>query len=137
MLCCVIILHLPVTTDVSHANALLNCPSLHITCHFVPGSLAQGCSVSFLPSSVGSAEPQETTTELIPRHNSSLEATAVLMLSHQSCCHQLLVYDWEAEGSVGHIPVPLENTGMEFDRSCGPLASSPTSSDDGNSGTVL
>lgn len=121
-----------VTTDVSHVTASLDCPKLTITCHLLPGSLAQGCYVSLLPYSLGSLEHQEPIIEMIPRNNTSLEARAVLTLSQQTCCYQLLVYDWEANSSVGHIPVPLQTSSIELELSCD-LASDKTSNDSGNS----
>ncbi|CAI8008067.1 hypothetical protein GBAR_LOCUS5592 [Geodia barretti] len=105
-----------VTTDVSDVVVSLDCPTLNITCHLLPGSLAKGCFISLIPPP--EQKPEESSEQMvlnktIPRLNSSLEARATLVLSPQSCCYQLKVYDWEAEGSVGLISIPL-TTGSEL-----------------------
>ena len=53
------------------------------------------------------------------------------MLSHQACCYQLLVYDWEAGGSVGDIAIPLDTSGVEVELSCD-MANNTTNNDSGN-----
>ena len=55
---------------------------------------------------------------MLPRANSSLEAVTVFVLTQQPRCYRLEVYDWEAGGGVGRIPVPLETTDLESGRSC-------------------
>ena len=57
-------------------------------------------------------------SEMLPRANSSLEAVTVFVLTQQPRCYWLEVYDWEAGGGVGRIPVPLETTDLESGRSC-------------------
>ena len=100
-----------VTTDVSHVTLSLDCPTLNISCHLLPGSLARGCVISFsclCPGTQGGDKGLHTVfNETIHRLNSSVEASATLFLTQQSCCHKLEVYDWEADGSIGHTPIPL------------------------------
>ena len=55
---------------------------------------------------------------MVPLYNSTPEARTVIKLTQQSPCYLLQVYDWEAGGSVGHIPIPLETTDMSSEQYC-------------------
>ena len=107
----------PVTTDVSSVVVTLDCPTLNISCHLLPGSLARGCFVSLIPISQkpGETDQGSVVNKTVARTNSSLEARAVLVLTPHSCCHQLQVYDWEDDGSTGLISIPLTTESMLCD----------------------
>ena len=105
-----------VTTDVSHVAVYFDCPILNISCHLLPGSPARGCFISLIPQPEERSENSDMVlNRTIHRSNYSLEARATLVLNPQSCCYQLRVYDWEAEGSVGLISVPLTTEFMLCD----------------------
>ena len=97
-----------VTTDVSHVTVSLNCPILNITCHFWSGSNALGCYISLTPQKDQSAK---VINGMISRStNQSVEAIGIIMLTQQSCCYHLAVYDWEEDDSLGLIPIPLSSS---------------------------
>ena len=93
--------------------------------------MAQGCYVviytittnsSSDPTPSGSGENPSSGSpsfqEMVPRHNSSHEAVTVLVMTQHPGCYRVEVYDWEASGDVGHIPIPLETTDLELGNLC-------------------
>ena len=109
---------LTVTTDVSHVTTSLHYPTLTITCHFLPGSPACGCYISL--TSLYPSEPPESSSHgvIVLRSNTSSQATTTLVLTQQPACYHLEVYDWEKEGEVGQIPIPLETTDLDSGLPC-------------------
>ena len=111
-------LPLTVTTDVSHVTTSLHYPTLTITCHFLPGSPAHGCYVSLTSLSLSEPPGTSSLSVMVPRSNSSSQATTVVVLTQQPTCYRLEVYDWEGGREVGQIPIPLETTDLESGPSC-------------------
>lgn len=102
--------------------------------------MAQGCYVIVYTISPSDPAPRENASlsgpsfqEMVPRHNSSHEAVTVLVMTQHPGCYRLEVYDWEASGDVGHIPIPLDTTDLELRNLC---EHSTTSSEDGG-GMIL
>ena len=80
-----------------------NNQTLAVTCHFAEGSQALGCHVQLIFSSDSQAVN-------ISRVNKSLIIRQEIKTHFPSHCYQsqLYVYDWEADGTVGTLPIPVE-----------------------------
>ena len=96
--------HLPIdTTDVQYAEVQFNDnQTVAVTCHFAEGSQALGCHAQLNFSS-------DSQGVNIPRENRSLVHQEIKTPFPAHCYQpQLYVYDWEADGTVGTLPVPVE-----------------------------
>ena len=92
-----------------------------MTCHFAEGSQALGCHVQLNFSSDSQAVN-------ISRVNRSLIICQKIKTHFPSHCYQshVYVYDWEADGTVGTLPIPVETVLSEGDsEACGTFT--PTS----------
>ena len=92
------------TTDVQSAEAQYdNNQTLLVTCHFAEGSQALGCHVQLNFSNDYQAVN-------ISREGGLLTAHQFIETHFPAHCYrsQLYVYDWEADGTVGTLPVPVE-----------------------------
>ena len=76
-----------------------------MTCHFAEGSQALGCHVRLSFSKVIN----------ISRVNESLITHEEIKTHFPAHCYQsqLYVYDWEADGTVGTLPIPVETVFSE------------------------
>ena len=110
------------TTDVQLAVVQFdNNQTLAVTCHFAEGSQALGCHAELSFSSDSQAVN-------ISRVDRSLIICQEIMTRFPSHCYrsQLFVYDWEADGTVGTVPIPTEAIVSEdASNACGMLT--PTS----------
>ena len=89
------------TTDVQLAEVQFdNNQTVAVTCHFAEGSQALGCHAELSFSSDSQAEN-------ISRVNRSFIA-CWLIKTHFPSQSQLYVYDWEADGTIGTLPIPVE-----------------------------
>ena len=92
------------TTDVQLAEVQFdNNQTLAVTCHFADGSQALGCHVQLSFS-------RDSHTQNISREGGSLIAHQEINTHFPSHCYQsqFYVYDWEADGTVGTLPIPVE-----------------------------
>ena len=92
------------TTDVQSTEAQYdNNQTLLVTCHFAEGSQALGCHVQLSFSNDYQAVN-------ISREGGLLTAYQFIETHFPAHCYrsQLYVYDWEADGTVGTVPVPVE-----------------------------
>ena len=103
-----VLFHLPSfsldTTDVQLAEVQFdNNQTLAVACHFAEGSQALGCHVQLIFSSDSEAVN-------ISRVNRSLIVRQEIKTHFPSHCYQsqFYVYDWEADGTVGTLPIPVE-----------------------------
>ena len=124
--------HLSVdTTDVQLAEVQFdNNQTLVVTCHFAEGSQALGCHVQLSFSSDSQAVN-------ISRQDRSLKICQEIKTHFPSHCYksQLYVHDWEADGTVGTLPIPVETIFSEdSSKACGTIT--PTSGP-ANSGVCL
>ena len=92
------------TTDVQYANVHYeNNQTVAVTCYFAEGSQALGCHVKlrFL---------NDYQALNIYRVDRSFIACQEIETHFPAHCYQsqLYVYDWEADGTVGTLPVPVE-----------------------------
>ena len=97
------------TTDVQLAVVQFDeNQTLAVTCHFAEGSQALGCHVQLSFSSDSEAVN-------ISREDRSLIVRQEIKTRFPSYCYQsqLYVYDWEADGTVGRLPVPVETVFSE------------------------
>ena len=74
-----------------------------VICHFAEGSQALGCHVQLNFSN-------DSRALNISRVNRSLIIRQEIKTHFPSHCYQsqLYVYDWEADGTVGVLPIPVE-----------------------------
>ena len=102
---CFTISHLSAdTTDVQSAEAQYdNNQTVAVTCHFAEGSQALGCHMQLNFSNDYQAVN-------ISREGGLLTAHQFIETHLPAHCYQsqLYVYDWEADGTVGTLPVPVE-----------------------------
>ena len=92
------------TTDVQSAEAQYdNNQTVAVTCHFAEGSQALGCHVQLNFSNDYQAVN-------ISREGGLLTAHQFIETHLPAHCYQsqLYVYDWEDDGTVGTLPVPVE-----------------------------
>ena len=116
----------PDTTDVQLAEVQNN-QTVAVTCHFAEGSQALGCHVQLNFSN-------DFQTWNISREDESLTSCVVLEVNttcYPSDCNlsQVYIYDWEADGTVGTLPVPVETIFSEKAlKACSTTSGTPTSS---------
>ena len=92
------------TTDVQLAEAQYDInQTVAVTCHFAEGSQALGCHIQLSFSNDYQAVN-------ISREGGLLIAHQFIETHLPAHCYQsqLYVYDWEADGTVGTLPVPVE-----------------------------
>ena len=85
-----------------------NNQALAVTCHFAEGSQALGCHVQLNFSN-------DSRALSISRVNSSLIICREIKTQFPSHYYQsqLYVYDWEADGTLGTLPIPVETVFSE------------------------
>ena len=117
----------PDTTDVQLAEVQSeNNQTVVVTCHFAEGSQALGCHVQLDFS-------KDFQTLNISREDKSLTSCVVLKVNttcYSSDCSlsQAYVYDWEADGTVGTLSVPVETVfSEEALKACSTAPDTPTS----------
>ena len=115
------------TTDVQLAEVQFdNNQTVAVTCHFAEGSQALGCHVQLNFS-------KDFQTWNIFREDESLTSCVVLEVNitcYPSDCNlsQAYVYDWEANGTVGTLPIPVETVfSEEALKACSTAPDTPTS----------
>ena len=94
---------LSVTTDVQNVNIFCQAVTSRtylIQCSYVEGSDARGCAYSI------SAAGVESVTGTIARNNTE----GVIVELANISCYNVLVYDWERDGTIGTLPVPIDST---------------------------
>ena len=93
----------PDTTDVQDAQVEYDSQNVTVTCHFAEGSQALGCHVQLHFSS-------DLQAHNISRSVGSLVAQREIKTQLPPQCYQLQlsVYDWEADGTVGTLPIPVK-----------------------------
>ena len=104
------------TTDVQLAEVQFDINrTVIVTCHFAEGSQALGCHV--LLSFFNGSESLN-----ISRHNESFVQQEVVS-DFPVYCNQseISVYDWEADGTIGELPIPVETSFSDgvSNQSCG------------------
>ena len=85
-----------------------NNQTLAVTCHVAEGSQALGCHIQLNFSSDSQALN-------ISREDRSLILRQEIKTRFPSHCYhsQFYVYDWEADGTVGVLPIPVETVFSE------------------------
>lgn len=76
--------------------ALLTPNTVTVECNFIPGSQSRGCHVKMYNFSMNITRN--------PEHNSGqmkFQVDEVLLA-------EILVFDWEEDGSIGNVSVPVE-----------------------------
>ena len=104
-----------------------NNQTVAVTCHFAEGSQALGCHVQLNFSN-------DTRSQTISREDGSLTSCTVLEVNagcFSAYCYQsqLSVYDWEADGTVGTLPIHTEM--MFSERASEACAATTPSNQDG------
>ena len=115
------------TTDVQLAEIQFdNNQTVIVTCHFAEGSQALGCHVQLNFS-------KNFQTWNISREDESLTTCTVLQMN-MSCypsgyiLSQAYVYDWEADGTVGTLSVPVATVfSEEASKACSAASGTLTS----------
>ena len=107
------------TTDVQLAEVQFdNNQTVAVTCHFAEGSQALGCHVQLSFSSDSEAVN-------ISREDRSLITCQEIKI-HFPSQSQLYIYDWEADTTMGTLPIPVETMLLEnASKACGTVT--PTS----------
>ena len=104
-----ILFHLSVdTTDVRLAEVQFDDnQTLAVTCHFAEGFQALGCHVQL-------SFYNDYQAMNISREGGLLIAHQLIKTHFPAHCYQsqLSVYDWEADGTVGTLPIPVETIGF-------------------------
>ena len=91
------------TTDVQDTQVKYDTQTVAVTCYFAEGSQALGCHVQ-----LNFCNDRETLN--ISRSFGSLVAQLEInktQLPPQCYQLQLSIYDWEADGTVGTLPIPV------------------------------
>ena len=114
------------TTDVQLAKIQFDNQTVAVTCHFAEGSQALGCHVQLNFSN-------DFQTWNISREDELLISCVILQVNttcYSSDCSlsQAYIYDWEADGTVGTLPVPVETVlSEEASKACITVPETPTS----------
>ena len=113
------------TTDTQYAVVQFdNNQTVAVTCHFAEGSQALGCHVQLSFSS----DSEAVNISREDRGDRSLIIRQEIKTHFPSHCYQsqLYVYDWEADGTVGTLPIPVETMYSDTaSKACGTIT--PTS----------
>ena len=88
------------TTDVQSSTITGSDHQLNVTCFFAVGTLAKGCVVYLEKSG-------EVVYQMIPRVNGT--AKGVIRTEFSVDCYNISVMDWEEDGSMGSLPVPVNS----------------------------
>ena len=88
------------TTDVQSSTITGSDHQLNVTCFFAVGTLAKGCVVYLEKSG-------EVVYQMIPRVNGT--AKGVIRTEFSVDCYNISVMDWEEDGSIGSLPVPVNS----------------------------
>ena len=119
------------TTDVQLAVVQFdNNQTVAVTCHFAEGSQALGCHAELSFSSDSQAVN-------ISRVNRSFIACQLIKTRFPSHYYQsqFYVYDWEADGTVGTLPIPVEKVFSEgAPEACGMASGGTTNTTPSNPG---
>ena len=99
------------TTDVQSSTITGGDHQLNVTCFFAGGTLAKGCVVRLEKSG-------EVVYQMIPRVNGT--AKGVIRTEFSVDCYNISVVDWEEDGLIGSVAVPLNLRGMSPIPSTGP-----------------
>eukprot|EP00731_Ephydatia_muelleri_P011574 Em0006g468a len=86
------------TTDVQSATITGSDHQLNVTCFFAVGTLAKGCVVYLKKSG-------KVVYQMIPRVNGT--AKGVIRTEFSVDCYNISVMDWEEDGSIGSLGVPV------------------------------
>ncbi|KAL5500481.1 hypothetical protein EMCRGX_G012053 [Ephydatia muelleri] len=92
--------HTLYTTDVQSSTITGSDHQLNVTCFFAVGTLAKGCVVYLEKSG-------EVVYQMIPRVNGT--AKGVIRTEFSVDCYNISVMDWEEDGSIGSLPVPVNS----------------------------
>ena len=88
------------TTDVQSSTITGIDHQLNVTCFFAEGTLAKGCVVCLEKSG-------EVVYKMIPRVNGT--AKGVIRTELSVDCYNISVVDWEEDGSIGSLHVPVDS----------------------------
>ncbi|KAL5500506.1 hypothetical protein EMCRGX_G012079 [Ephydatia muelleri] len=99
------------TTDVQSSTITGVDHQLNVTCFFAEGTLAKGCVVRLEKSG-------EVVYQMIPRVNGT--AKGVIRTEFSVDCYNISMVDWEEDGLIGSVAVPLNLRGMSPIPSTGP-----------------
>ena len=88
------------TTDVQSSTITGSDHQLNVTCFFAEGTLAKGCVVCLKKSG-------EVVYQMIPRVNGT--AKGVIRTEFSVDCYNISVMDWEEDGSIGSLRVPVNS----------------------------
>jgi hypothetical protein len=91
-----------VTTDVQPSAAFVALDTVTIECLFIPGTLSKGCHVRLLGSDHSMKAHNIVRIGGLDSVRKVLPATVAPA--------DILVFDWERDGSIGNIPVPVDIT---------------------------
>lgn len=89
-----------VTTDVQAAMVTVECTSVILRCIFLSGSQSRGCCFKFTTNG-------SMMTQNIERVDNSNSAQMEVIIS-TSEIDDFLVFDWESDGTISNVSVPVE-----------------------------
>ena len=88
------------TTDVQSSTITGSDHQLNVTCFFAEGTQAKGCVVCLEKSG-------EVVYQMISRVNGTAEG--VIRTQFSVDCYNISVVDWEEDGSIGSLGVPVNS----------------------------
>lgn len=94
-------IHVPVTTDVQAARAIVMCDPVIVQCTFLSGGQSKGCSLNLTING-------SMIIHNIERSNSNSVQEELVVSSNQVDVGEYFVFDWESDGSIGNVPVPVD-----------------------------
>ena len=86
------------TTDVQSSTITGSDHQLNVTCFFAEGTQARGCAVCLEKS-------EKVVCQMVPRVNET--AKGVIRTEFSVDCYNISVVDWEEDGSIGSLGVPM------------------------------
>ena len=104
------------TTDVQSSTITVSDHQLNVTCFFAEGTQARGCAVCLEKSG-------KVVYQMVPRVNET--AKGVISTEFSVDCYNISVVDWEEDGSIGSLGVPVSGVwGNEGCTTAGPRGES-------------
>lgn len=91
-----------VTTDVQRSVVVLTPISVMVQCTFIPGSQSKGCHVKLI------GRDHSIRTHNIKRVDGLLSVQEFLIGEGDETPETIQVFDWESDGSIGNLSVPVQ-----------------------------
>ncbi len=104
------------TTDIQDPQVVVHSKSVTVECRYVDGSVAQGCFVEL-------SFPHGTLYALASASRN--EGEKLISTMPPAHCYNISVYDWEEDGSMGDLPIPVSQA--VWNDSCSTPSAPPSS----------